>query len=308
MSDMTPDEIEFFRTGELPTGLQEEASSAVNPVLDSTITMNREDEVAVVEPVVAPAEPVVVAAPAAPAEPVVDLSSLQRQIEESNRLIEQMRAQLAAPPAVPAAVETPIDANIDPLGHMMQQMNRINATVNELQSNSTKTQEASAQRAQFDTFTQAVQTAKQAFEKTTPDFNDAYAHIRTLRTEDLRLAGAPEADISKILLQDEFQLAQVALQRGKNPAEEMYNMAKRYGYAAKAAAPVAAPVVGAAAKLAALQAGQAAARNIQAAAPSAAAPTLATLRESSNNDLNNLIQNDDMWAKIVGGKSGNDIF
>lgn len=307
--DLTPDqEAKFFETGELPADVQQAAA----PVLTAPA--------AAVELPVTPAA----AAPAAavvepPALPTTDqYALLQRQLieAESRRAATEQQltdlvTQLQSMQNEAATVAAP-DPNIDPFGHMQHQIANVNATIQNLQNDLYNQNAQAQQAAQLQQFIGAVREQRDAFVKTTPDFMDAYAHIRAVRANDLRDAGVPEHMLPAALLQDEMTVAQTAFASGKNPAAALYDMAKRHGYAAKAAgAPAAAaaanPVL-AAAKLAQVAAGQAAAVNL----PRGAAEvvlTLETLKDASESDLNKLVQSDDLWNKVAGGRpAGKDIF
>lgn len=284
MPDLTPDEIAFFATGELPEALQQQQTAGIEPVVAP-----------VTEPVVAPTTP--------SAQP--DQTDFFRQ----QVLLEQQRANAAATELaiikqqLEARTNPPIpapDAATDPLGAMMHQLQQVNATVQDLQ-NKLQTEQANNQlKSQFNEFTNSVRAIKDAFEKTTPDFNDAYNHVRTQRAADLRLTGVPEANINQVLLQDELNIAQNALQQGKNPAQEIYNMAKRYGYQAKAVPQNAQQ------KIEAILQGQAADKNPGKGAPSSDL-TLDSLKDMSNSDLTKVVMNDKQWEALVGGKN-HDIF
>jgi hypothetical protein len=286
MSDLTADEMKFFETGELTPEL--EAQTAAPAIVDAPA-----------------AEPAPVAASIVAPAPAPDNGALlERMLAEeqaSRRALEQKLADIEAkfaerlnPPAPPP------DEEADPLGAMMHQLKQMNEAVASLKAEQTQAQQDALLKQQFDQFTASVRQVKEAFEKTVPDFADAYAHVRHIRSEDLRAAGVAESEIPKILLQDELNLAQNSLARGKNPAEEVYNIAKRYGYTPKGtnAAP--------ASKIATLLAGQAAAKQPERAAPGNEL-TLDGLKDAGDGDLNKLVQDDKMWAKIVGNTS-NDIF
>lgn len=282
MADLTPAEMSFFETGELPPELIAEAT---------------------------PPEPTPEAPPPAPAPapaPAPDAGTLLQQTLEEERqarraleekftaLQEQLTAKAAPPPEVPP------DPELDPLGSMMHQLKTLNAQVESMTAARTQDSTQQEQQKQFEKFVQSAREVRDEFVKTTPDFNDAYQHIRNVRTEDLRAVGVPAADINKLLLQDELALTQSAFQTGKNPAQEMYNMAKRYGYTAKAPAPAAN------AKIEELQKGMEAAKQ-PARAGGDFTPTLANLRDASSADLNKVVMDDDAWHRIVGGKA-KDIF
>lgn len=282
MADLTPDEEAFFLTGELPASLVPAGTPA-------------EPAPIIIDP---PAEPVV----PQPTNEVADMlrqslvTEQQRYSEAKARLDalekqlqEKLTPQVAAP-----------DPTTDPLGAMMHQLSQVNATVTDLQNKLTQEQQNNLLKQQFEQFTSSVREIKVAYEKTVPDFKDAYEHIRNIRMEDLRAIGVPETEIPKVLLQDELNISQNAIQHGKNPAEEMYNMAKRYGYAAKAV------VLTPEQKLVNIAKGQQTARQPQRAAPENEL-TLEGLKDAGDADLNKMVQDDKLWYKLVGGTT-NDIF
>lgn len=290
MPDLTPEEVAFFETGVLPPEL---SAPDITP------------------PPAPPAPPTPPAPPIGdpPIPPGMDASeSVRRALadEQARRVqaetrLEEMERQLQAKNNPPP---TPPDPTVDPLGAMMHQLDRVNGTVTELQRQLTEEQQKNLLKQQFEQFSSGVRQIKEEFEKSTPDFSEAYNHIRAVRTEDLRAVGVPEAQIAQVLLRDEISLAQAALSRGKNPAEEMYNMSKRYGFQAKAAPP--GKTLTPEEKLAGLQKGAQAAKQPPRAAPEADL-TVEGLKDAGDADLNKMVQDDKLWAQLVGGTS-NSIF
>ncbi len=281
MADLTPDEEAFFATGELPASLVPAETLVAAPII--------------IDP---PAEPVV----PQPTNEVADmlrqsLATEQQRYSEAKARLDALEKQLQE--KLTPQVAAP-DPTTDPLGAMMHQLSQVNATVTDLQNKLTQEQQNNLLKQQFEQFTNSVREIKVAYEKTVPDFKDAYEHIRNIRMEDLRAIGVPEAEIPKVLLQDELNISQNAIQRGRNPAEEMYNMAKRYGYAAKAV------VLTPEQKLANITKGQAATKQPGRAA-SESELTLEGLKDAGDADLNKMVQDDKLWHKLVGNTS-NDIF
>jgi hypothetical protein len=287
MSELTQAEQDFFATGELPPELLAEAAPEVEvpaPQLETPPVA----ELEIQQP--APANEMVemlrrslAEEQQRHAEATARLSTLERQLQE------KLQPSIQAP-----------DPETDPLGNMMHQLQQVNANVADLQQKLTQEQQNNLLKQQFEQFTKSVQDMKAVYEKTVPDFADAYSHIRNVRMEDLRSVGVNEADIPKILLQDELNISQAAIQRGKNPAEEMYNMAKRYGYASKAAH------IAPDQKLANIAKGQQAARQPQRSSPESEL-TIEGVKDASDSDLNKMVQDDKLWAKLIGG-STKDIF
>jgi hypothetical protein len=288
-TELSPEEQAFFETGgaQLPPG--EVAASQDEP----------EPEVVEAAPVVEEAQP------AAQQSPLIDASGLESLLVTRLQEMEQRIAELAAPKPSPKEEVVP-DAETDPIGHMMYQLSKVNSQVAELQTKLTQEQQNANLKREFEQFTTHVRAIRDEFTKTTPDFPAAYEYIRNLRSADLVAMGTPRTEVQRALLQDELRLAQSALQHNKNPAAEMYEMAKRYGYKATAAAkPAETPDQ----KVTRLSNGQFASKAPARAAAPTADLTLEGLSEASNADLNNIVQDPNAWAKIVGGKpGGNDIF
>lgn len=114
-------------------------------------------------------------------------------------------------------------------------------------------QELQIQQAQFASH---VTLMVNEFKAVTPDYGDAYAFLQERRIAEMREMGANDQQIAQALPQEEFQLAAVALQNGRNPAEVAYQLAKARGYT-KASAAVPKPTTPSAAeKLATIAKGQ----------------------------------------------------
>ncbi len=65
------------------------------------------------------------------------------------------------------------------------------------------------------------------------DFGDAYAHLLKGRISELKILGFDENSAIQFAQNEEFQIAQAALQQGANPAERLYQIAKQRGWQAK---------------------------------------------------------------------------
>lgn len=286
-TEMSPDEASFFETGELPLALAEQHHE--EPLVPEKVV---EEAPKVEEPVPAVLEPTELER--FMAEERQHRVALESRLEEALRRLPQQEAPKSDAPEIPDKFE-------DPLGNIIQNLENLNSRFN-------ATEQAAANREQLNQFTNACQQQKAEFEKTSPDFKDAYAHIRNLRTEDLRVMGAAEKDIPNILLQDELQLSLRAMQSGKNPAAELYAMAKRYGYAPTKAAPTtttAQPTP--AEKMAQLKAGARAATDPPKAGQDVDL-TFDNLTSASNTDLDKLVADPKLWDQVVGGANGSDIF
>jgi len=197
---------------------------------------------------------------------------LQRQIEDVNRraderfnLIAQKLA--ASAPAAESKREMP-DPEKDAVG-------AIRMTAEEVKVLSDFKRQVEAQAAQ----SQAIQAVfahaarlENEFESRTPDFQTASTFLRETRAQELATLGVDPYRVQQILGLEKLQLAQAALQQGRNPAEIIYALAKMRGYSPNAGAPKGKAAAGdaEAAKLARIAKGQEAGTSLGAA--SGAAP------------------------------------
>lgn len=309
MAGLTPEEQAFFESGgdtsklNLPDPGQQGVDSAASPAPAPSGDFRPVDlsgladsaPIAPPAPTAAPATPVV-NAPATPApQDNTFLQDFVRQTQEQTaKLVEQIESLKAGqtPPEAPAP-----DPVTDPLGNLLHQIDKINKSVTELQRSQVEQRSQSEQMAAFNAFKAQVMTLRDEFIKTTPDFQDAYQHLRAARTADLRAFGLSDTDIQKTLFQEEFQLSQSAVKSLRNPAADMYEMAKRHGYVAKAApTPTAAP----ASKLAVVKQGVETAPPNLPRTPVNEEITVESLREASDADLNKLVTDPAAWARIAG--------
>lgn len=213
------------------------AAEPAEPVTPAPVTP------AAPEPVTPPAA-VPPAAPAVPpvAPQMVPHAALHQAREEAKQLkaqLAELQRQRAQPPAAPEtppapAAEKPkipdflqdpkgyIDAN---LGQTAKQLEKLQETGAQL----TAQQQAYLRESNLRT---NAQVAEAEFVKTAPDYYQALDFARTVRIDQLKLLNpqAPEIQIRQFVAQEELQLAEVALQTGRNPAELGYSFAKSMGY------------------------------------------------------------------------------
>lgn len=71
------------------------------------------------------------------------------------------------------------------------------------------------------------------FEQSTPDFKPAYSHLLQSRAKELQLLGYTPTEVQDAIQAEELQIAQFSLQRGRNPGEVIYELAKERGYVKK---------------------------------------------------------------------------
>jgi hypothetical protein len=86
-------------------------------------------------------------------------------------------------------------------------------------------------------FVDKYRAACDEFETATPDFKAAYNFLLNSRAAELKAIGydTPQA-LHQALIADEMAIAQMAFEKGKSPAEMLYNLASQRGYKKESAA------------------------------------------------------------------------
>jgi hypothetical protein len=295
MPDMTPDELKFFETGELPDSMK--------PADDGNPAKTPEELLAEEQAALAAADK-----PTPPGLDAYEMLQRNLQAETEARTRAEERARALETAAKPKDDPGP-DPSTDPLGAMMHQINTVAKTLGTVQQQLVETQQQQAQQAQIAQFQNSIKDVAADFTKKVADYPDAYAHLKTVQIEDMRSLGFSEAQIRQALQQGEVNVAQNALRAGKNPAQVMYEMAKRHGYVPKAGGKDDGTGDGtsAAAKIAAIKKGTQAGGGPGKGANPPADVTLETLKTASNSDLDALVRDPKAWAKMTGGGS-DDIF
>lgn len=76
----------------------------------------------------------------------------------------------------------------------------------------------------------ALDHQQEMFERSTPDFKDAYQHLLKTEVESIKYLTGNEEQAMHIAATKLQNMAQMAMQQGKNVAEVFYNISKQYGY------------------------------------------------------------------------------
>lgn len=169
----------------------------------------------------------------------------QPQLSEEDRdLLKDLKAQRAAAqkPKPPEFIE-------DPKGYIDAKEQEIRDAVKELREANTQRTQIEEQQRQTQALFNTIATHEQAFVAATPDYNDALAHVRNIRSQQLKMMfpDATDQQIQHQIGQEEIGGARQILARGGNPAEFAYNYAKTLGYVKKAPAQASGGIAAAAA-------------------------------------------------------------
>ncbi len=124
----------------------------------------------------------------------------------------------------------PIDPEADPIGAVRQVMERLQEMDARDQQASQSRQAAERQEQQFQAIERAFGEYEEEFEELHPDYDDASAYYLEERAKELLAFGVPQAKLTGMLRTEIAQLVSVAIQGRRNPAEQIYNLAKGRGW------------------------------------------------------------------------------
>ena len=136
-----------------------------------------------------------------------------------------------------AAPEGPPNPEEDIFGTVKHVLAEVDSIKKESAEAKAAREASEKQAAEQKVFVDKYRAACDEFEATTPDFKAAYNHLLTARAAELRAIGYddPQA-LHNALIADEMAIAQMAFERGKSPAEIIYNLSTQRGYKKEAAA------------------------------------------------------------------------
>jgi hypothetical protein len=162
--------------------------------------------------------------------------SRRKEISEQLKLEAKRREELQAKldnflrEAEEARKPKPPAFEEDAAGHLKAKTDLSESELKSLREKVEGFEKQTAQEREEAQFRGAVQAATSAFMDATPDYGDAYKHVRGIRKAELMAYGADAATAEAQVSQWELGLARSALQLGKNPAEVLYKTAEVLGY------------------------------------------------------------------------------
>lgn len=159
------------------------------------------------------------AAEAAARERELELARLQERVKAFEKPAE------AAKPAPPPDPDEDVFAAVK---HDRTQLQSIQEKLAEIE----KQEQARAHMASIEAMTRI---AEQKFREATPDYDDAVAHLKTNRVQELMLWGLSQHQAQMQVQQEAAEIVAHAVRSQKSPAEVAYEMARMRGYQPKAA-------------------------------------------------------------------------
>lgn len=117
-----------------------------------------------------------------------------------------------------------------PIEHFDARINQTQQTVEQLAQYAQQMQVREAQQRQVEQFKYQVASSEAEFTQENPDYPQALEFVRNRRIAELEAAGYEPMQISEMVMRDASAIAWDAMQRGKSPAEVIYNMAVNTGF------------------------------------------------------------------------------
>lgn len=280
--ELDPEIAAFFEKGaQLPTDPPAEEPPAEDAV----------DPPAATDPPVVP--PIVEPAPVAP----TNNAYLERLLEESEartRQLEVDQAALKAKLEEQTAPKAP-DPNTDPLGYLAFKIEQQEAQTRALRDELMNAQKMTQADTLTQRFMQTVEGQVQAFVKDHQDYPQAYKYLVDLRMDEYRMRGMTAKQADEALNVEQTQIARGALQTGKNVGEVVYSLAQKYGFKAPAPAAPTTPE----SKLDTLKKGLETDSHVEKGVPPTGV-SVTNVKQMSDRELNELVADDDKWAKLMG--------
>lgn len=170
-----------------------------------------------------------------------ELEARDLTIKEFNAKIAALEAKLPKPEpeAEPDFVEDP-KAYVDTkLQKALAAVEAANKTVAEQGKKAEETALNAREQVELQQFLGNLQQHEQRFVAANPDYHDALNHIREIRAYQLQQfePGITQEQIIEVIRREEINLAASLARAGRDPVSTAYELAKKYGYQPKTAAP-----------------------------------------------------------------------
>jgi hypothetical protein len=179
-----------------------------------------------------------------------DRNKFKAELEQRDLTLRQMQAKLEEFEKKHAPKEEPEPDYIDdPQGYVesklaktMKALEEANSKTAESSKRAEEEARAARETAEINGFMQNLAAHEAQYVAKNPDYYDALAHVRQIRAFQLQQfqPGITDEQIAEAIKREELGLAVQLARAGRDPVATVHEMAKRYGYQPKAAAPPAA--------------------------------------------------------------------
>jgi hypothetical protein len=143
----------------------------------------------------------------------------QQSLQQQHHLREQERLQQQIP-----------SMDEDPVGHLTATQNIMMSYILDQAQKNQQSQQRMQESAQLNRMVYDYKTEAAQYSKKTPDFNNAYEFFVQKKQEEYMERGYTPEEAHEMLIEDEIDIVARAKSQGQNPAERVYNVARKYGY------------------------------------------------------------------------------
>lgn len=121
-------------------------------------------------------------------------------------------------------------AEEDPVGHLTATQNIMMSYILDQHQKNQQQQQHRQESAQLNRMVYDYKTEAAQYARKTPDFNNAYEFFVQKKQEEYQERGYTPEEAHEMLIEDEIDIVARAKSQGQNPAERVYNVARKYGY------------------------------------------------------------------------------
>ncbi len=178
----------------------------------------------------------------------------------------------------------------DPLGHMAARNETLEKELKSVSEKLDGMTKQSSQTAFMQQMNDQVGSAEAEFRSAHPDYDQALKYLKDVTRSDLSDQGYDAAAIEQTLQAGKLGLAHAALQQGKNPAQVIYERAKRYGFRGQASED----------KIATLAKGQALSKTVE--GGQAAGLSLRDLSQLPDDQIDAIVADEKKFQALIRGQ------
>jgi predicted nucleic acid-binding Zn-ribbon protein len=117
--------------------------------------------------------------------------------------------------------------NDDPANYLKQKVDELDQKQQDLVNQS---QQANQEALAFNNEMNAIRSQTSQYAQQNPDYNERFNFVQNRRMKEFELLGVPQESWQAQLENESIQLARVAMQQGRNPAELLSELATHWGY------------------------------------------------------------------------------
>lgn len=161
------------------------------------------------------------------------LDAQKRDLREQRgriRSLEEMIRMKGAEPVTRAEKAAEPNIDEDPIAWMKYAKTRLEGFDAERTADEERTKREQAQSGEVAQIAQRMQEFEKDYRDDHPDYDDAVAHFRKVRTEELGDEGVSGAEMNNALVQELVSIVARAVRAGKDPADVIYKLSKKRGF------------------------------------------------------------------------------